>query len=104
MRAVPVARRGLWLRVLDATGKYCIVDTHMLIILMVALHFTLELPSTEPGAPPLVTAKVKARGPRRTQGQAARGPFHPVPLTAAGAVCCVCVCCVCVLCVCVYRL
>lgn len=54
-----VRRRGLWLRVLDATGKWCLVDTQMLIILMVALHFDVVLPSSEPDRPPLVEAQVE---------------------------------------------
>ena len=52
-------RRGLILRILDATGKWCLVDTQMLGILMVALHFTIVVPSQTAAAPPLVHAQVE---------------------------------------------
>ena len=44
-RTLSVRRRGLVLRLLDATGKWCLVDTQMLVILMVALHLDVTLPS-----------------------------------------------------------
>jgi len=56
---ISVRRRGLWLRVLDATGKWCLVDTQMLVIMMVALHFDIVVPSSDAGAPPLVQAQVE---------------------------------------------
>lgn len=52
-------RRGVLLRALDASGKWSLVDTQMLILLMVALHFDLLLPSDDPNAPPLLNAKVQ---------------------------------------------
>ena len=54
-----VKRRGLLIRILDATGKWCLVDTQMLVIIMVALHFDITIPSDDPDAPPLLEAKVE---------------------------------------------
>ena len=51
--------RGLWLRLLDATGKWCLIDTQMLILLMVALHFDLRRASDDPVAADLVNAQVE---------------------------------------------
>ena len=56
---LPTTQRGVVLRLLDGLGKWCLVDTQMLMIIMVALHFDLTLPSDEPGAPPLVDAQVE---------------------------------------------
>ena len=50
--------RGAVLRVLDATGKWCLVDSGMLILLMIAMHFTIVI-SGEHDAPALVIASVE---------------------------------------------
>lgn len=50
--------RGAVLRVLDATGKWCLVDSAMLILLMIAMHFTIVI-SGKHDAPALVVASVE---------------------------------------------
>eukprot|EP00966_Prymnesium_polylepis_P047406 1097452-Prymnesium_polylepis.1 len=42
-RTLPVRSRDLMVRVLDASGKWCIVDTQMLVMMMVAFHFDILL-------------------------------------------------------------
>ena len=57
-RQLPVSWRGVALRVLDATGKWCLADTQMLTILMVAMHFDIQLPSSTAGTPAVVDVLV----------------------------------------------
>jgi len=51
--------RDYVLHFLDATGKWCLVDTLMFVLLMVAMHFDIRLRSTNPHMPDLVEAKVE---------------------------------------------
>ena len=76
-RRLSVARRGAVLRFLDATGKWSLVDTQMLTILMVALKFDIFFPSSVAGTPDFVNVKVtltRTPAPNRpTRGVAWRG-------------------------------
>jgi len=66
---LPISRRDLMVRILDASGKWCIVDTQMLVMMMVAFHFDIVMGKPMNGTdvssnngtevPPLVNARVE---------------------------------------------
>jgi hypothetical protein len=41
-RCLPVKRRGMWLEALDALGKWSLIDTFVLVMMMVAFRFHIE--------------------------------------------------------------
>ena len=39
---MPIKRRGMWLEALDALGKWSLIDTFVLVMMMVAFRFHIE--------------------------------------------------------------